>query len=55
MRFFKSLIKLVLFVAILSVIGWRYIGGFITPVVQEQEVPAYTMAYVNFVGEYNKV
>lgn len=40
---------------ILALINRRYLGGFTQLEVKEQNMGPYTMAYVNFVGNYGKV
>jgi hypothetical protein len=59
MRFFKSFLKnLWIFVGlliILALINRRYLGGFDKIEIQEQIMGPYTIAYTEFVGDYNLV
>lgn len=55
MKFLKNLWILVLMVIILACANIWYLGGFTTPEAKEQNMGPYTIAYVNFVGNYGQV
>ena len=59
MKFLRSFIKnlaiLVAVVLLLALINRWYLGGFQKLDVKEQITGPYTIAYVNFVGEYGKI
>lgn len=55
MRFVKGFLKLIGILLLLLLINRWYLGGFSKCEVKEQNVPSYTIAYVNFVGNYGKV
>lgn len=53
--FFKNLLILASVLLVLALINRRYLGWFSSLEVQEQNMWAQTIAYINFVGEYGKV
>lgn len=53
--FFKNILTLIIIFAILAFANRRYLGGFSTLEAKEQQVWAYTIAYVSFTGDYGKV
>jgi hypothetical protein len=54
-RFFRNLAILIGILIVLALINRRYLGGFDKLEIQEQAIGPYTMAYVEFVGEYSKI
>ncbi|MFA7298802.1 MAG: GyrI-like domain-containing protein [Candidatus Absconditabacterales bacterium] len=59
MKFIKTLLRNLLtligvFIVLLLINRW-YLDGFTTPEIKEQNMGPYTIAYVNFVGNYGKV
>jgi len=59
MKFLKNILKnfwiLLGLLVVLALINRWYLGGFTKLEVKEQPMGPYTIAYVNFVGEYGKV
>ena len=55
MKFLKNLLKLIIILIVLALINRWYLGGFTKLEVKEQNMGPYTMAYVNFTGNYGKV
>lgn len=55
MKFLKNLLRLIVILAVLALVNRWYLGGFIKVEVKEQNMEQQTIAYVNFIGEYNKV
>lgn len=53
--FFRTLLRLLAIIIVLALINRWYLGGFTKLEVKEQNMGPYTIAYVNFVGEYSKV
>lgn len=53
--FFKNVLRLVAILAGLALINRWYLWGFSRVAIQEQDIPDYTVAYVNFVGPYSSV
>ncbi len=55
MKFLKTLLKIIVILIVLALINRWYLGGFTKLEVKEQNMGPYTMAYVNFTGDYGKV
>jgi hypothetical protein len=55
MKILKKLLRLIVILAVLALVNRWYLGGFIKVEVKEQNMEQQTIAYVNFIGEYNKV
>ncbi len=55
MKFLKTVLRIILVILVLSVLNRWYLGGFSQLEVKEQAVGPYTLAYMNFTGEYAKV
>ncbi|MEI7558180.1 MAG: hypothetical protein WCJ45_05150 [bacterium] len=49
------MLRIILVILVLSVLNRWYLGGFSQLEVKEQAVGPYTLAYMNFTGEYAKV
>lgn len=55
MKFLKKLITIVIIIAVVLLLARWYLGGFTTPVVTEQKMTPYPIAYTTFTGEYKNV
>ncbi|MEI7563573.1 MAG: GyrI-like domain-containing protein, partial [bacterium] len=55
MKFLKKLLTIVIIIALVLLLARWYLGGFSTPVVTEQKMDAYPIAYTTFTGEYKNV
>ncbi len=53
--FVRTLLRLVGIIIVWAFINRWYLGGFQKLEVQEQTIGPYTIAYVNFVGEYSQI